>query len=249
MNRTPPFLACLLIALSGSSYLSAAETWSIHDMQRPWPERVEPKSPADLAPASRPPANAQVLFDGTDLSRWRPSQWQVADGYVEITPKSGSLVSLDTFGSCHLHLEWQTPDPPKGHGQNRANSGVFLMNRYEVQILDNIDNQTYADGIAGSIYGQNPPLFEASQRPGEWNTYDIFFRRPIFGPDGSVKRKAALTVLLNGIVIQNNFELDGPTEHRKLPVYRPHADREPLMLQDHNERVRFRNIWIVPLED
>jgi len=222
--------------------------WKINDLARPWPPRVEPKPEAELADAAKPPAGAIVLFDGTDLSKWKPSQWKVENGVVEIVPKSGYLTTLDNYGSCRLHVEWSTPNPPTGDGQMRGNSGVFLMSRYEVQVLDNTDNKTYADGIAGAVYGENPPLAEASRAPGGWQYYDITFLKPLFNADGSVKRPATISATLNGIPIQDHYELWGPTGPGKRSGYKAHGDA-PLQLQDHGCPDRFRNIWLVPIPD
>lgn len=241
--------AALLLATLCGAQPSTTPKWKVHDMERPWPPRAEPKPAADLAAAARPPAHAIVLFDGTNLDRWQPGRWKIEAGYVEVVPKAGDLVTRDAFGSCHLHLEWRTPAPVEGDGQNRGNSGVYLMGRYEVQVLDNTDNKTYADGIAAAAYGQNPPLFDACRPSGEWNFYDIFFRAPVFGPDGKVVRTAAVTVVFNGIVVQDNFEYRGTSGHNKPGAYEAHPAKVPLALQEHNERVRYRNIWIVPLED
>jgi hypothetical protein len=224
--------------------------WRINDLARPWPPRVEPKPEAELAEAAKPPAGAVILFDGTDLSKWKPQNvpWKVENGYVEVVPKSGYLTTAENFGSCRLHVEWMTPAPPVGNGQNRGNSGVFLMSRYEVQVLDNTDNKTYADGIAGSVYGENPPLAEASRPPGQWQYYDITFLKPLFNPDGTVQRPAVMTVTLNGIPIQDHFELWGPTNPGKRLPYKTHGDA-PLALQEHGCADRFRNVWLVPIPD
>lgn len=227
----------------------AAHEWKVNDRARPRPAKVEPKPEAELAESSKPPRDAIVLFDGESLAAWQPSKWKVENGTVEIVKKTGDLVSRQPFGSCKLHLEFQCPWPAQGKDQSRGNSGVYLMGLYEVQVLDNTDNPTYADGMAGAVYGENPPLCDASRPSGQWNYYDIEFRRPIFGPAGKVERPARVSVWLNGIKVQDNFALTGPTSHKIARAYEPHADKLPLVLQNHGQVVRFRNIWIVPGED
>lgn len=225
-----------------------------NDLARPWPVKVEPKPEAELAANSRPPSGAKILFNGKDLSAWQPSQWKLVEGdAVEIVPKSGYLVSNESFGSCRLHLEWWTPStPPLKKGQDRGNSGIFFMGQYEVQVLDSYDdqnNKTYADGIAGSVYGQYPPLVNPIRPPGNWQYYDIEFRRPIFNAAGEVVRPARFTVDFNGHRVQDNVVLVGPTNPPGRRPYKAHDEALPLRLQDHKEVVRYRNIWIQPLAD
>ncbi len=245
----------LLLGLAGAHAAEPAAPpapaveWAVHDPARPRPVPVPPRPAEALAALSTPPADAVVLFAGDDLTAWRPSSWTVREGYIEVTPKGGSLVSRQSFGSCHLHLEWRAPTPVSGQGQKRGNSGVFLLGRYEIQVLDNHENTTYADGYAGAAYGQNPPRVDPCRPAGEWNTYDIFFRAPRFAADGTVTRRAAVTVLFNGVPVQTNFEFTGLSTHKKSPVYVAHPTVAPLHLQDHGDRVRFRNIWVVPLAD
>jgi hypothetical protein len=224
--------------------------WPQHSLERPRPPVVDP-GPA-TAP-SRPPSDALVLFDGTNLSQWRsddgsPATWTVRDGYVEVKPGTGTMSTARGFGDVQLHIEWATPEVAKGEGQERGNSGVFLMGIYELQVLDSYQNDTYPDGQAGAIYGQNPPLVNPTRGPGQWQTYDVIFHRPRFKEDGSLERPARMTVLLNGVLVQDNFELVGPTANRQQPPYRAHADKLPLKLQDHGNPTRFRNIWIRELE-
>ena len=156
--------------------------------------------------------------------------------------------TADGFGDVQLHVEWMAPDPPRGSDQDRGNSGVFLMGKYEVQVLDSWQNVTYPDGQASAVYGQYPPLVNASRKPGQWQSYDIIFRRPRFGSDGSVRSPAIITVLHNGILVQDHVELTGPTAHQRRPPYEVHPDRLPIGLQDHEHPVRYRNIWIRNLE-
>jgi hypothetical protein len=172
----------------------------------------------------------------------------VRDGYVEVVPGSGSLRTRQAFGDVQLHLEWRAPADAAGRGQGRGNSGVFLMGRYEVQILDSHENPTYPDGQAAALYGQYPPLANASRPPGAWQTYDIVFRRPHFDDAGAVVRPATVTVYHNGVLVQDRVALTGPTAHEARPPYEPHASRLPLLLQEHGDAVRFRNVWIRELK-
>jgi hypothetical protein len=225
-----------------------AQQWSVHDMNRPTPPVVDPGS------AGRPPSDAIVLFGGQDLSQWRkqdstPATWKVEKGYIEIVPGSGDLVTARTFGDCQLHIEWATPAAPKGEGQERGNSGVFLMGHYEVQVLDSYRNRTYADGQAAAIYGQFPPLVNASRAPGEWQEYDIVFHRPRFSGDGKLVTPARMTVFHNRVLVQDNVELVGATVHGKRATYTAHPDRLPLLLQDHANPVRYRNVWLRELPE
>jgi hypothetical protein len=190
-----------------------------------------------------------VLFDGRDLSEWRAMNggaagWKVENGYMEVVPRSGSIRTERTFGDVQLHMEWATPSVVSGTGQERGNSGVFLMGLYEVQVLDSWRNVTYPDGQAAAIYGQYPPLVNASRAPGEWQTYDIIFRAPRFDSQGRVTSPARMTILHNGVLVQDNVELSGPTGHYARPPYSAHRDRLPITLQDHGNPVRFRNIWV-----
>ena len=224
--------------------------WPQHSMDRPRPTVVDPGPERPPVPA---PKDAIVLFDGSQLSEWRTddgsaAKWTVRDGYVEVKPGTGTMVSARSFGDVQLHIEWATPAVVKGEGQERGNSGVFLMGIYELQVLDSYRNDTYPDGQAGAIYGQNPPLVNAVRGPGQWQAYDIIFHRPRFKADGSLERPARMTVLLNGVLIQDNFELVGPTANRQQPPYRAHADKLPLKLQDHGNPTRFRSIWVRELE-
>jgi prepilin-type processing-associated H-X9-DG protein len=226
--------------------------WPQQSMDRPQPNVVVPAPYVAPAP---PPSDAVVLFDGRSLDQWKsggtsagPAKWTVASGYVEVAPKTGSIVTKQTFGDVQLHIEFRTPTPPKGAGQERGNSGVFLMGLYEVQVLDSYRNITYADGHAGAIYGQFPPLVNASRPPGQWQTYDIVFHRPRFDAQGKVLAPARMTVVHNGVLVQDNVELSGPTADKRRPPYAKHPDALPLALQDHGDLVAFKNIWIRRLE-
>ncbi len=224
--------------------------WKVHDPDRPQPTIVTPGPAGASAPA---PSDAVILFDGTDLSQWedskgQPARWKVENGYMEVVKKTGSILTRQKFGDCQLHLEWAAPLPAEGEGQERGNSGVFLMNTYEVQVLDCYENTTYADGMTAAIYGQYPPLVNACRPPGEWQFYDIVFHRPHFDDQGKVTEPARMTVFHNGIMVHDNVELTGPTAHKMRPPYVAHPDRLPLSLQDHGNPVRYRNIWIRELE-
>jgi hypothetical protein len=229
---------------SDTPFLPRGE-WRVHDSARPRPPLVDPR-PYSPVPV---PKGAIVLFDGTDLSRWKgadgPARWKVENGCAEING-TGTIETKEAFGDCQLHLEFATPSVVVGHGQERGNSGVFFMGRYEVQVLDSFDNPTYADGQAAALYGQVPPLVNASRPPGEWQTYDIVFRAPRFDGDALVS-PAYVTVVHNGIVVQDHVEFLGATRHREVATYASHASELPLALQDHGCPVRWRNLWIVRL--
>lgn len=229
------------------------------ETKQPQPRLVTPAKPSRDNKVGSAPSDAIILFDGSEKSmqNWTDtkgtsSKWKLVDGALESVKKAGYVQTKQKFGSCQLHLEWATPAKVKGQGQGRGNSGVFLMGRYEVQILDSHNNKTYPDGQAGALYGRNKPLVNASLPPGEWQSYDIIFHRPLFDKDGKVKRKATFTVLHNGVLIQDHVFLSGGTAWRgphSVSDYAPHADALPIMLQDHGNPVRFRNIWIRPLAD
>ena len=196
-----------------------------------------------------PPSDAIVLFDGSDLNRWQHRdgsdvRWSLADGAVTVMPGSGDILTRDAFGDVQLHLEWRTPKKIEGEGQERGNSGIFIQQRYEVQILDSHENRTYSNGQAASIYKQHSPLVNASRLPGEWQSYDIFFTAPRFAANGNVATPAYVTVLHNGVLVQTNVEIAGPVRHIGEPCYQPHPLKQPLQLQNHQNLVSFRNIWI-----
>lgn len=194
-----------------------------------------------------PPSDAIVLFDGKNLDQWRgsknrPARWKIEDGTMVVNG-TGSIYTRQAFGDCQLHVEWATPAQVEGEGQGRGNSGIFLMDHYEVQVLDSHQNPTYYHGQAGAIYQQSPPLVNASRPPGEWQSFDIIFRAPRRSAEGQVIKPATITVLHNGILVQDHFEILGNTRDRK-PRYESHPDKVPLSLQDHGNPVRYRNIWI-----
>ncbi len=217
--------------------------WRVHDGDRPQPRVVTPGG----ASAS-PPSDAVVLFDGSDLAQWigrdgGDAAWKVENGYMEVNG-TGDISTRAHFGDCQLHLEWATPEEVVGDSQGRGNSGVFLLGLYEIQVLDSFDNRTYADGSASAIYGQYPPLVNASRGPGEWQSYDVIFEAPSWD-SGRLVKGAHLTVIHNGIVVHHRQRAVGPTGHRNLANYdTPHAVTGPLQLQDHGNPVRFRNIWM-----
>jgi hypothetical protein len=213
----------------------------VHDPHRPHPPVVIPGAQPGAAPS-----DAIVLFDGKGLSEWqapRKGSWKVAGGYLEVTPGTGDLATKQKFGDVQLHVEWAAPVEIRGNSQNRGNSGIFLQGRYEVQVLDSYQNPTYADGQAGALYGQWPPLANPTRKPGEWQSYDIVFEAPKF-ENGKLLKPAYATVFLNGVLLHNHKELMGPTVHRELAKYAAQPAEDSLLLQDHQQPVRYRNIWI-----
>jgi hypothetical protein len=252
--RTIPSLIPVGILLLGWAWPAPAQTeinpnYPIHDRSRPAPPVVDPGTASSQAMPGRPPSDAIVLFDGQDLSKWRmrdgsPAKWKLGNGYFEVVPKTGQLYTREAFGDCQLHVEFAEPDPATGEDQDRGNSGVFLHDLYEVQVLDSYHSKTYPDGQAAAIYGQFPPLVNASRAPGEWQTYDIVFHGPRFDAAGKLTRPASMTVLHNGVLVQDDVQLSGPTAHQRRPPYVAGPEKLPLSLQDHNHPVRYRNIWI-----
>jgi hypothetical protein len=232
--------------------------WAIHDRNRPQPIRVEPGTFSSAAQPGKPPSDAIVLFDGTaaSLDKWEadtkpgdpisPTKWIVNEGAMECVPKSGYIRTKEQFGDCQLHVEWAAPKNVQGDSQGRGNSGIFLMGLCEVQVLDNHNNPTYADGFAASVYGVNPPLANALNPPGEYQVIDIVFRRPIYKA-GKVIDPGYVTVFCNGVLVQDHTPLEGPTGHLKRSTPAPFPEKGPLKLQDHGNPVRFRNIWYRPL--
>lgn len=219
------------------------------EFYEPVPKKIQ--AGAQLGDA---PSDAIVLFDGTSLDAWQSAgdgseaNWNVSNGIFTVKAGAGPIETKEKFGDVQLHIEWRAPQEIKGEGQGRGNSGVFLMNTYEVQILDSYESKTYTNGQAGSIYKQSPPLVNATKSPEEWNAYDIIFRAPRFNEDGMLIKPATVTVLHNGVLIQDHFEIKGPTEYIGIPNYTAHADKLPIQLQDHGNPVSFRNIWIRDLE-
>jgi hypothetical protein len=242
------------------------QPWKVHDIERPRPKVVEPATASTQQQPGKAPSDAIVLFDGSDLSAWvnerrerrgpgqppggvieAPAAWTVQDGYFEIKPGTGPLVTKEKFGDVQLHIEFRTPTEFEGNSQWRANSGVIFMKRYEIQVLDSYNNPTYADGQAASIYGQWPPLVNASRKPGEWQTYDIVFEAPRFDGNTLVK-PAYVTAFHNGVLVHNRKEVIGRMAHQTVGTYEPHGLEDSLMLQDHAVKVRYRNVWVRKLK-
>ena len=240
-SRKTLLCAVALLACSAAIWASVAIAKE-YKSGIPWkePKVIDPGGPG------RAPSDAIVLFDGTDMSKWQGGdRWIVKQGVV--TSHGGSIRTKQSFGDCQLHVEWASPEKVVGHGQGRSNSGIYLMERYEVQILDSYNNKTYFDGQAGSIYKQRPPLVNASRKPGEWQSFDIIFKAPRFDKQGKLVSPAVMTILHNGLVIQNHFELTGATAWESAPKYSAHGPESPIRIQYHGNPVRFRNIWVRPL--
>ncbi len=255
MNLQIAALAALVaMAIPSVALGQAPMKWKIHDLDRPLPPVVNPGTPSTQETPGKAPSDAVVLFDGKDLSNWLqddggPAKWKVEDGYAEVVAKTGGIHTKQPFGDCQLHVEFAEPVPAHGESQERGNSGVFLMGLYEVQVLDSYENKTYADGQAGALYGQYPPLVNASLPPGRWQTYTIVFHGPRFDKSGKLLHPARVTVFHNGILVQDNVELTGPTAHGERPPYKVTPEKLPVGLQDHGMPVRYRNIWIRELND
>jgi hypothetical protein len=235
------------------------QKWMVHDMNRPVPPVITPGEPSCDGKVGTAPSDAVVLFsDNNDVTKWEgvknpkgPFPWTVGNGYLETVKDAGYIRSKQKFGSCQLHIEFATPEKVIGSSQGRGNSGIFLMEAYEVQVLDSYNNRTYADGMVGALYGRNVPLVNACRKPGEWQAYDIIFHRPTF-KNGKVDRKARFTVILNGVLVQDNVELQGGTGWigpYAMNDYYQHGDKGSLSLQDHGNPVKFRNIWVRELKD
>jgi hypothetical protein len=247
-------VVAVVCCLAPLSLAQVDPRWKPNDPDRPVPPVIEPGTASTQDAPGHPPSDAVVLFDGRDLSQWlgedgQPAKWKVGDGYFEVVPKSGFIHTRQPVGDCQLHVEFAEPVPPVGEDQGRGNSGVFLMGLYEIQVLDSYHSKTYADGQASAVYAQFPPQVNASRPPGIWQTYDIIFHAPRFDKDGKLLRPARVTVLHNGVLVQDNVELSGPTGHHVRPPYTPTPEKLPLALQDHGNPVRFRNIWIRELAE
>lgn len=211
-----------------------------------WVSGIRWAEPVVVTPGTNPgdpPSDALVLFDGKSLDQFQGGEkWVIENGYA--IAKGGGISSKESFGDCQLHIEWATPEKVEGKGQGRGNSGVYLMGQYEIQILDSFENPTYFDGQAGSLYKTKPPLVNASRKPGEWQSYDIIFNAPRFSAEGALLKPGYVTVLHNGVLIQNHTEILGMTAWDSPPKYAAHASKAPFQLQFHGNPVRFRNIWI-----
>jgi hypothetical protein len=258
-------IVCTVLSVSASVYAANVGSpfygdppddhhpWCVHDRNRPQPAVITPGTFSTLEQPGKPPSDAIVLFDGTDLSKWEadegngvPTKWVVKDGAMECVPKSGFIRTKDKLGDIQLHIEWASPAKVQGESQGRGNSGVFLMGLVEVQVLDNYNNPTYPDGAAGSVYGVYPPMANALQPPGQFQVYDIVFRRPIY-KDGKQLDPGYITVFENGVLMQDHTMLEGGTGHMSRSKPGPFPEAGPLKLQDHGNPVRFRNVWYRPL--
>ncbi len=244
-------LAAVVAAQQGyrDTPILPGQKWHVHDPDRPHPTEITPGPTCGA-----PPSDAVVLFDGKDLSQWAqrgrgnergkivPARWKVMNGYFEVAPGTGDLFTRQSFGDSQIHIEWSEPENVKESSQDRGNSGVYVASLYEIQVLDSYHQSTYADGQAGAIYGQWPPLVNPIRKPGEWNVYDIVYEAPRF--DGQkILKPAYISLFFNGVAVHNRQPLDGSTEHRILGHYQPHGDM-PILLQDHSHPVRFRNVWV-----
>jgi hypothetical protein len=212
---------------------------------------ITPGTPSSQEQAGKAPSDALVLFDGQDISHWTsedgtPPLWKVEGGHM--TADGKGLMTKEAFGDLQIHAEWAAPTPAIGEGQGRGNSGIYIMGNYEVQVLDSYQSDTYADGQAAALYGQYPPLVNACLPPGQWQTYDVIFHRPHFKDDGSVETPATITVIHNGVLVQDHATLKGTTAHHSPGVYKKHADKLPIHLQFHGNPVQYRNIWVRQLE-
>ena len=254
------WLACASAALAadnvfhGPSFYGDApdahHAWAIHDANRPQPLIVTPGTTSTQEQAGKPPSDAIVLFDGTDLSKWEadangsvPTKWVIKDGAMECVPGSGYIRTKEKLGDCQLHVEWAAPVHVQGDSQGRGNSGVFLMGLVEVQVLDNYNNPTYADGLAGSVYGQHAAMANALRPPGQFQSYDIIFRRPLYAADGHLLEQGYVTVIENGVVVQDHALIEGETGHQARTKEIRFPDAGPLKFQDHGNPVRYRNVW------
>lgn len=269
MKITIPF-AILLAALAASATVRAGEftnsagvigykdspllpgdKWHVHDPDRPQPAVITPGTFSTQEAPGQAPSDAIVLFDGKDTAQWQdkkgePSAWKIENGEM-ISTKGSDLISKQEFGDIQLHLEFCLPTPAGEVGQKRNNSGVFFMGKFELQILDCYGSKTYPDGQTAALYGQRPPLVNACRAPGQWQTYDVTFTVPHFDKDGNVTQPAYITVFHNGVIVQNHVPYLWPSVHKTLSKYTPMPATGPLKLQDHNNPVRFRNIWVRPL--
>jgi hypothetical protein len=259
-KRISPHIVLSLITLASAPVFAAdgykdtplipGTKWHVHDPDRPKPRVITSgKTFSDMAAA---PSDAIVLFDGKDLSKWKhgdgsAAKWKIENGYMEVVPKSGILRTKDEFGDFQLHIEWATPVKVEGKGQGRGNNGLNIFGRYEIQILDSYNNETYSDGQAAAIYGQTPPLVNSSRAPGEWQTYDVIWEAPRWDAEGKLEKKAYVTVLHNGVVVHHRRELHGFVNHRTVGDYKQRKEKGPIELYEHGNPVRFRNIWIRPL--
>jgi len=233
---------CFLFSFTVCGMLAASANLSAQE----WKSGVEWQEPPLVTPGATneaPPSDAVVLFDGTNLDQWIDGEnWKIEDGVA--IPQKSQIVSKQQFGDMQMHIEWSAPTEIRGSSQGRGNSGIFLMGLYEVQVLDSFENETYFDGQAGTIYKQTPPLANVMRKPGEWNYYDIIFNTPKFKGNGDVEKPGYVTLIQNGVLMLNHFEMMGPTNFIAAPHYKPHAETGPISLQFHGDPVKFRNIWV-----
>lgn len=225
--------------------------WEVHQKDRPQPPAVDPGYPGTQERAGKAPSDAVVLFDGESTDALQKAGggevgWRITDeGALSTVRGKGSLQTKQAFGDIQMHVEWKTPESQANRsGQGRGNSGIFLMGRYEIQVLDNKGNKTYPDGMAGSVYGQFPPMVNPGRGIDQWQSYDIIFRRPHFNDDGSLKQPATVTVLHNGVLVQDHTEILGPTRHKQRTEYSAHPEKLPITFQNHGEEAHYRNIWV-----
>ena len=249
MRRVVQFMLCAAMAGPGAA-LAQEREYEVHDSRRPQPAVVTPATPSTQDQPGKAPSDAVVLFDGKDLSKWRSkkdgsdAKWKVENGEIVVAPGTGNIATQEEFADVQLHIEWLQPKGTEGKGQARGNSGVFFMGMYELQVLDSHESETYADGMAGAMYGQYPPLVNAALPQGKWQTYDAVFRAPRY-ENGKLVEPARATVFFNGVLVQDNVKLLGPTKHKGLADYPDkHPEKGPIELQDHGNPQRFRNIWV-----
>jgi len=240
MNR---IVVSFALGLLFSNFAFSQGDPSMTEVWEPVPQMVTP------AIDGKAPSDAIVLFDGSHLDEWISSNggkpgWEVSNGVLTVKAGAGSIQTKRGFADCQLHIEWRTPEVVSDEGQGRGNSGIFLQNRYELQVLDSYNNRTYSNGQAASVYKQSIPEVNASLKPGEWQTYDVIFTAPRFNVDGTLKTAAYITVLQNGILVQNHFEIKGSTQYIGKASYEKHPFMQPISLQDHGNLVSYRNIWI-----
>ena len=243
--------AAFLLAAAPQSSGQEKKEWGVHDMNRPQPAMV------DAGAHGKAPSDAIVLFDGKSLDKWTgnggAAAWEIKSdahgGYFQVKAGSGNIRTKEGFGSCQLHIEWMVPETCKCEGQHGCNSGLFFMDRYELQILGSNPNKTYPDGMAGAMYGQYPPLVNACRPNGQWNSYDVVFHAPKFKADGSLEKAGTMTVLFNGVLVQDHSEIWGATAHAAKAKYSAHEPKLPIGLQDHGDPLCFRNVWLRPLAD
>jgi hypothetical protein len=243
-------IAAISVLAADAQLDTAKQTPESSELWNPVPRIVTPSAQTQSSAVSTAPSDAIVLFDGKNFSKWKSSKpnggnvnWTISEGAMVIKPGTGGIETVDVFDDYQLHIEFRTPAEVKGSSQGRGNSGIFMQGKYELQVLDSYDNRTYSNGQAGSIYKQTMPLVNSSRKPGEWQTYDIIYTSPKFNKDGMITHPAYITVLQNGVLVQNHTPIFGTTPYVGKPQYEVHG-KGPIMLQDHNNTTSFRNIWI-----